>query len=566
MNWKFETISAGIEKQGIRDNDIQVFDQFRIPSVVRESIQNSLDAVLDDTNPVRVEFHYGELDKAALTSLFEIEARVKACHEGDTLGSEDEEVLDEMVSMIEKNPVSVPFLKISDFNTLGLQKDGAYNAFAFSRNINHKKDDTSGGSKGMGKSAFFSNSYLRTILVSSLYAETGETLFQGIARLASHQFGGENYYFKGFFGNDDFLPTTVPPMGPLHANFSRIEPGTTLGIIGVWEENSLEIESQFVKAVLKSFWLAILNKKLEVKINSLLVDSTNVYELVCRHWPDYQGNKTGENINPRQYIETFLQMHEAEKFTASIPYLGKVSLTLSKHPEFNGYISYFRKSNMLIESSNKRGNEKHMGYSGVFVCEDKHGNQLLKRLENPRHDQWSANNSKHPESKKALTSLGEFITKCYQEFYSIQSGGTLILSKLNEFLQIDTGNQKSSRNKSFEKLTKSIKPVKRTTKGGGGEKKIFGLRCFAQKDLEGDWVYQATFRGKETDPNACFEVLVGGDSEKAGKDNKIPVLKVNGVLVPEGSNEFKAPVQSGRNQFTFVLNDSDKHSIRLKLI
>lgn len=53
MNWKFETISAGIEKQGIRDNDIQVFDQFRIPSVVRESIQNSLDAVLNDTLPVR---------------------------------------------------------------------------------------------------------------------------------------------------------------------------------------------------------------------------------------------------------------------------------------------------------------------------------------------------------------------------------------------------------------------------------------------------------------------------------------------------------------------------------
>lgn len=566
MNWKFETISAGIEKQGIRDNDIQVFDQFRIPSVVRESIQNSLDAVLNDTLPVRVEFHYGDLDKAALSSLFEIEARVKACHQDPHLGTEDQEVLDEMVSMIEKNTVSVPFLKISDFNTLGMQKDGAYNAFAFSRNINHKQDDTSGGSKGMGKSAFFSNSYLRTILVSSLHAETGETLFQGIARLASHQFGGENYYFKGFFGNLDFLPTTTPPLGPLHTNFSRTEPGTTLGIIGVWEENSLEIEIQFVKAVLKSFWLAILNKKLEVKINSLLVDSTNVYDLVCRHWPDYQGNKTGENINPRQAIETFLELHDSEKFTASIPHLGQVTLTLSKHPEFNGTISYFRKSNMLIESNGKRGNSPHMGYAGVFVCEDSHGNQLLKRLENPRHDQWSAKNTKHSESKKALKSLEEFITKCYQDFYSIQPGATLILSKLNEFLQIDTGNHKATRNKSFEKLSRSIKPVKRTTKGGGGEKKIFGLRCFAQKNLEGEWVYQATFRGKENDPNACFEVLVGGDSEKSGKDNKIPVLTVNGTPIPEESNEIKVPVLSGRNQFTFVLDDSDKHSIRLKLI
>ena len=149
-------------------------------------------------------------------------------------------------------------------------------------------------------------------------------------------------------------------------------------------------------------------------------------------------------------------------------------------------------------------------------------------------------------------------------FYSADSLSTLYRHSIG--LTQNHWNHKSTRHKSFEKLSRSIKPVKRTTKGGGGEKKIFGLRCFAQKNLEGHWVYQATFRGKENDPNARFEVLVGGDSEKAGKDNKIPVLAVNGVPVTEESNEIKVPVLGGRNQFTFVLNDSEKHSIRLKLI
>lgn len=565
MNWRFENITAGIERQGIRDNDIQVFDKYRIASVVRESIQNSLDAVLDESKPVRVEFTYGQIDKSQARDLFQIDNHVRACLEGEKKGTEDFDVLSAMVDKIKANPTQVPILKISDFNTIGMQKYGAYDAFAFSRNINYKQDETSAGSKGMGKSAFFSNSYLRTILVSSRFHTTGETLFQGIARLATHRIVDINYYFKGFFGAEDFSPVTQPPIGPLDDLFRRSESGTTIGIIGVWEQFTDAVKEEFIKASIKSFWLAILNKKLVIKVNDLHVDSSNVYDLCCDYWPDLKGSKTGESINPRPYLECYLGLGEHQKFQSNIDFLGNVQLTLAKHLEYNGTIAFFRKSNMLIETK-YRGNPNHSGYTGVFVCEDPKGNQLLKRLENPRHDQWSSKNYKHPSGKAALKALEEFVKSCYNEFYAIQESEVITLPKLNEFLQIDHRN-KNSKPKTFVKTKKNIKVgVKQPAVGGGGEKRIAGLRCFAKKNGVGQWVYLVSFKGYEYLPRAVFQVLVGGDNEKAGSDNKIPILQIDDHILEVETNEVETIIQKGENKFSFILKDEEKHSLNLKLI
>lgn len=563
MNWKFEKVSAGIEKQGIRDNDIQVFDKFRIPSVVRESIQNSLDAVLNDDEPVRVEFLFGEIDKSSTTELFVIEDHIKACFNDTKKGTEDFEVLKEMIDKISFNKQSIPYLKISDFNTLGMERESAYNAFAFSRNINDGKDDASAGSKGMGKSAFFSNSYLRTILVSSIFHEPKKKLFQGISRLASHKLHGENYYFKGFFGEGDFEPVSEIPNGILKDIFSRNEPGTTIGIIGTWDLPIIGIQDEIIKTTIKNFWLAILNNKLIVKINESLINSNNIYELCIRYWPDYSGSKTGENINPRQFLECYLEKVECEKFEKSIDHLGEVKLILGKHHDFNGRVSFFRKSNMLIDTKT-RGNPNHGGYAGVFVCEDLEGNKILKRLENPRHDEWAAKNWKHPQGGAALKSLQEFISNSYYDFFSIQEGETLTIPKLNEFLQIDSQKGKI-KGKGFSKNIKSgIKINKKESTGGGGDKRIRDLRSMTRRNSQNEIEYHIQFNGVKKINNFRFEILVGGDSDKASVENKIPLLIFNNVTRDNRSNEIQIDIAKGINTITFVLDDTEKHSIWLK--
>jgi|GEM_PF-1447250 len=566
MNWKFEKISAGIEKQGIRDNDIQVFDKYRIPSLVRESIQNSLDAVLDHSKPVRVEFTYGQIEKTSARELFKIENHIEACLGEVRKGTEDFDLLSDMTDKIKENQNNIHFIKIADFNTIGMEKDGAYDAFAFSRNINDKQNESSAGSKGMGKSAFFSNSYLRTILVSSHYFKTNETLFQGISRLATHRFNGENLYFKGFFGEENFQPAEFPTPGILSDIFSRNEPGTTLGIIGVWNPYSDSIKDEFIKAIIKSFWLAILNKKLEVKVNHTLIDASNVYDLCCDYWLDYKGTKSGENINPRQYMECYLGKVEHKKFESSLDFLGKVELTIGKHPDFNGMISFFRKSNMLIETK-ARGNPNHSGYAGVFVCEDDEGNEILKRLENPRHDQWSAKNHKHPEGRAALIVMEKFLVSSYNEFFSIENNSEITIAKLGEFIQIDHRKKSDIKPRSFSTKKKEIKVgSKRESAGGGGDKKIFGLRCYANKNKSEQWVYHVNFRASEYIAAAVFQVLVGGDNDKAGLDNILPIIQINDDLINNKSNRIKMDIQKGENNFSFILQDDEKHALNLKLI
>jgi hypothetical protein len=79
MEWHFVNHTDGIERQGIRDGDIDDFDKTRYQSVVRESIQNSLDAKLNIDKPVIVKFKFFKLKRETATKLFAIENHLKAC-------------------------------------------------------------------------------------------------------------------------------------------------------------------------------------------------------------------------------------------------------------------------------------------------------------------------------------------------------------------------------------------------------------------------------------------------------------------------------------------------------
>ena len=80
-----------------------------------------------------------------------------------------------------------------------MEANTTFDSFAHSRNVSTKSSETSAGSKGMGKAAYFALSYLRTLLVSSVYYENSEILFQGISRISTHPFNDETYNYKGYY-------------------------------------------------------------------------------------------------------------------------------------------------------------------------------------------------------------------------------------------------------------------------------------------------------------------------------------------------------------------------------
>jgi len=74
--WHFGVLDGQGGDIGPNDPLVQNFKGNRYYSIVRESIQNSLDAVDDTTKPVRVSFTYFTLNKKSYPKFFEIEKHI----------------------------------------------------------------------------------------------------------------------------------------------------------------------------------------------------------------------------------------------------------------------------------------------------------------------------------------------------------------------------------------------------------------------------------------------------------------------------------------------------------
>ena len=91
MIWNFNELEQGYDYQGIRDGDIEVFDKTRYQSIVRESVQNSLDAKLDSDKAVEVSFNFFQVNRNEYTALSDIEKRIRASREWEKANEDDED-------------------------------------------------------------------------------------------------------------------------------------------------------------------------------------------------------------------------------------------------------------------------------------------------------------------------------------------------------------------------------------------------------------------------------------------------------------------------------------------
>lgn len=555
MQWNFKTHTEGDDYQGIRDGDIEVFDKTRYQSVVRETIQNSMDARLDDFEPVRVEFKFFDLPKNHYPSITVIEDHLRACRTWEKANEDDRELLDSMCATIERNSYSC--LEIADYNTVGMEVSTSFDSFAHSRNVSTKKSAGSAGSKGMGKAAYFAASYLHTIFVTSKFNETGQILFQGISRLSSHAHKEQLKNYKGYY-SDNFNPVLeswkIPPP------FQRSDNGTSCFIVGLWpEENRQEVME---KELLNNFWLAILEGDLIVKIDETEFNKKNVYHEIKRLYPDVvESAQYNANPNPRPYIEAYIGKNcSNQKFEKYIDSLGKVKFLLAKNEQFQGRIVNFRRSKMLIFKDN---NKLYTGYCGIFICDDLSGNEILKKLENATHTEWKAGNWKDPLGRLALKNLKEFQEECIKTFVGEQQGDEITIPGFDELLSIP-GLSKTTGSKEYSENKKKKKPVisKVFEKPGNHVPKTFKwLRSRTIKDNNG-FKYVVSMNSKKNNNNITFEVLIGSD-DKSGKEI-IPIASSSMGEIKQ--NIIRLNLRKGENEVQFTLQDNLKHAIRLKEI
>lgn len=209
--WHF-TPQEGGREDGPNDAMMQNFKASPFKALVREAVQNSLDAVLDSTKPVRVEFTFANLNARSFNNFFALQEHILECKEYFGWQEKAVELYGTMASYFRTNLVGkgIGYIKVSDYNTKGMRYDpnsssSPFYAFARAAGVSSKIDQESGGSFGFGKSAYFQLSPISTIFISTL-TDKGQSVFEGVSWLCSHKYNGIKVSSVGYYDNNDGKP------------------------------------------------------------------------------------------------------------------------------------------------------------------------------------------------------------------------------------------------------------------------------------------------------------------------------------------------------------------------
>ena len=453
--WHFAS-TAGGQDQGPNEAMSEWFKKDPFESLVRESIQNSLDAVQDKGQPVHVVFQWKRLIGSNHPGLFALLNHFQACIDFWDNTSAREKFAP-MINYINQNSTGgVYYLEVSDSNTSGMDykpndRSCPFYSFVRSAGNSSKAMTSAGGSYGFGKAAYFNMSRMRTVLVSTQTPE-GKNYFEGVSSICTHEIDGEKRSHVGYYDNNEGQP--ISDIERIPKRFRREEPGTSVCIVGVEQNEGYE---DIVRAVLLHFWLSVLEGKLTVTVrrstenqifsddNTLEINKDTLDGFIETLFPDSQDKKRG-HANPRPYYEAVKLANSDKRHIVkedSLRHLGQVRFYIKMDKQASDRISYMRSPRMLVFN---KPNTTGYGFYGVFICDDERGNEILRLTENPSHSEWdwkNCHNNKKNEGKEALAEMWEFIDQTLVRVFSSNGASFLNIAGLEEFLFIPTAFEES---------------------------------------------------------------------------------------------------------------------------
>lgn len=240
--------------------------------LVRELIQNSLDAVDDEKLPVKVVFEPGRVnvneipDWSTLKSIF--------------ISSEkyNKKAWPGAFEIMSKHFASkkIDILKLTDLNTIGLSKKqkgdevSSWEACVLADSQSVKANSASRGSFGIGKNAAFALSDINTVLYDT--ASLDGAFFGGVSKLGGHTENGINYSSKKIIQGQGGTTTFAHPANKF---------GLTQTILGISKRNFKNIEILLELYLYKHYLIAFYNKKLSAEIK-VLDESGNYISLAIQ--------------------------------------------------------------------------------------------------------------------------------------------------------------------------------------------------------------------------------------------------------------------------------------------
>ena len=388
--WRFPRLDNG-PKQGINDSGIATFKGSDLyNNLAREICQNSLDAMADGQTHVIVEFKSQQIKKIDYEPMTGLEQVFRDCRSywNDKMDTKLKSFLEEAEAKFQAEHIDL--LVIRDFNTTGLSgakasvhDDTVWQALTHSNGVT-KKRNGSGGSYGIGKNAPYACSSFRTVFYNTYAQEDKTKAFQGVARLITHFQNREATQGTGFYHNTEAqTPIFEADDCPFRDLFKRDEYGTDVIIAGFKKTPSWAEDIE--KAIISNFFVAIANRTLVVRIDSLELNASTLADRIKFH-----AAKESQLKDKEKRISTILEFYEAitnpdYTIPGTIIEDNDVLLFIKKDDTYSKSIAQMRSIGMVVRT---RHHNIYTRYAAVMVVQSGRLNNLLKDIEPPTHDKW----------------------------------------------------------------------------------------------------------------------------------------------------------------------------------
>lgn len=426
--WRFPRSNYG-QINGISNANTETFKKTPYKSFAREVIQNSIDARLDESEPVRVEFSVFDLDTKLIPGLNELKMQAARCQKY----AEDKLSIDEyenILKILQKK--NIKCLKISDYNTTGLigvesrkNENNKFIALARGSGVSKKTSTMAAGSKGTGKNAVFLMSEVKTIFYSTLCNESLEGIKEkhcghiGVANFISgyicdediNKVGVDCTAGTGYFSSSEQNDAVKSCLNLDNKSKNRNCSGTDIYVLAFLAGENWERE--VLNSILDSFIVAIYMQHLEVIINDIEISKNTLKNIVYDEYLIEEKEKANI-ISQYRLISGTGQVKAYDIETGYEP----CTLYILPYEEKEFSLATHR-CTMIRHPLMKIKNEElgsNFNCSAMCVIGEGFLGEELRKIENPKHDDWEFERIRDNSLKKELYNEYKNIRKAIKEY------------------------------------------------------------------------------------------------------------------------------------------------------
>ena len=431
---------------GLNDAGVATFSSTLYESLVREAIQNSLDAKNEEIDgPVEVHFTQETIEKTALPGW---ESLKQALEASVNVKSNDEKTTRFFsVAARQLDNEKIRALKVSDYNTSGLEGGiTGVQGSSWSRLVKESgtsnKSGVAGGSFGIGKAAYFACSQLRTVFFSSL-STTGEQSYIGVSKLISFDLpDGTMSQGIGYYAESDKFHA-IPGQANFDDSEKRVKSGTDIYIIQNFLTQDTQLSNKLIESVISNFLISIMKGLLVVKVQGELIDSA----YVDRYFEEKK-NLPRENLSSdtKDLLAYYQILKDSDGKTIHIQLDtndygkdygfkdGDCELLIRKGDDYNKRILIARKTGMkLFEQTNISGT---INFTGILYISGSSMNRFFRELESPAHDKWIPNQQSkdYKKQEEAYKKLRDYLRANVKKNFEDQIGDEFDAFDAGQFL------------------------------------------------------------------------------------------------------------------------------------